>query len=100
MPFSGQVLEGFVFKIYHLVPGRMVPPQLLCCPQREKLLGFTGSSPLCLVRTCGAGYVPRPVALSGTLCLELVSIVLIRQLLSENGSLSNLKLFMGREQFQ
>lgn len=42
----------------------------------------------------------EPVALPGTSCLELVNIVLIRRLLSENGSLSNLKLFVGGEQFQ
>lgn len=40
------------------------------------------------------------VSLSGTPCLELVDSVLIRQLLSENGSLSHLKLFVGEEQFQ
>lgn len=40
------------------------------------------------------------VTLPGTLCLELVNIVLIRQLLSENGSLSNSKLFAGGELFQ
>lgn len=40
------------------------------------------------------------VTLSGTSCLELVDSVLIRQLLSENGSLSHLKLFGGEEQFQ
>lgn len=40
------------------------------------------------------------VTLSGTSCLELVNTVLIRQVLSEKGSLSHLKLFVGEEQFQ
>lgn len=37
------------------------------------------------------------VTLPGTLCLKLVNIVLIRPLLSENSSLSNLKMFVGGE---
>lgn len=40
------------------------------------------------------------VTLSGISCLELVDSVLIRQLLSENGSLSHSELFGEEEHFQ
>jgi len=40
------------------------------------------------------------VTLPGMLCLGLVGIGLIRQLLPENGILSNLKLLVGGERFQ
>lgn len=93
--FLGGLFSKYIVK---LKEGCYLPRLLSRGPRRGKLLDFSSSFPPPLVRTCGAGC--ESVSLPGTLCLELVDIALVRQLLSENGNLSKLKLFMGGGWFQ